>query len=110
MPEAIVVAIISLAGIVITNVVSVKKSKDDRNEFAKQLYAELDKRSELSDAGLRKEIAVLMEQMDSLRQEVKKFNAVLEKVYQLEKDVAVNKEQIASIRTHMNDLERVVNK
>ena len=110
MSEGIVVAIISLTGIVISNMVSMKKSADDRNAFAKELYNELDKRSELSDSNIHKELAVMMGQIENLRKEVQKLNDLVERVHKLEQTVAVNSEQINSIRTHLNDLERVINK
>ena len=110
MSEAIVVAIISLVGIIISNMVSMKKAADDRKDFAKELYNELDKRSELSDANIRKELAVMTEQIGAVRNELSRHTTILERVGKLEQIVAVNSADISSLRTHLNDLERVVNK
>ena len=110
MSETIIVAIISLVGIIISNMVSMKKSADDRKDFAKELYNELDKRSELSDANIRRELAVMMEQIGAVRGELSRHTAILERVGKLEQTVAVHSADISSLRTHLNDLERVVNK
>ena len=77
MSEAIIVALItgglSLAGIIIT---SVKSNQ--------QLFAKLDKQSELSDAKLDKEIAVVKQEIKSLSEEVRKHNAFAERIPTLE--------------------------
>ena len=77
MSEAIIVALItgglSLIGIIIT---SVKSNQ--------QLFAKLDKQSELSDAKLDKEIAVIKTEITTLSDEVRKHNAFAERVPILE--------------------------
>jgi hypothetical protein len=68
MSDAIIVALItgglSLIGIIITSVRS-----------NQQLFAKLDKQSELSDAKLDKEIAVIKTEISTLSEEVRKHNA-----------------------------------
>ena len=77
MSEAIIVALItgglSLVGIIIT---SVKSNQ--------QLFAKLDKQSELSDAKLDKEIAVIKNEITNLSAEVRKHNAFAERIPALE--------------------------
>lgn len=77
MSEAITVALItgglSLAGIIIT---SYKSNQ--------QLYAKLDKQSELSDAKLEREIAVIKAEIKNLSEEVHRHNAFAERIPALE--------------------------
>lgn len=77
MSEAIIVALItgglSLIGIIIT---SVKSNQ--------QLFAKLDKQSELSDAKLDKEIAVIKTEITTLSEEVRKHNGHGERITTLE--------------------------
>lgn len=77
MSDAIIVALItgglSLIGIIITTARS-----------NQQLFAKLDKQSELSDAKLDKEIAVIKTEISSLSEEVRKHNAFAERIPALE--------------------------
>lgn len=77
MSEAVIVALItgglSLIGIIITTARS-----------NQQLFAKLDKQSELSDAKLDKEIAVIKTEISSLSEEVRKHNAFAERIPALE--------------------------
>lgn len=77
MSEAVVVALItgglSLIGIIITSARS-----------NQQLFAKLDKQSELSDAKLDKEIAVIKTEITTLSEEVRKHNAFAERIPALE--------------------------
>jgi hypothetical protein len=77
MSEAVIVALItgglSLIGIIIT---SVKSNQ--------QLFAKLDKQSELSDAKLDKEIAVVKTEITTLSEEVRKHNDFAERIPALE--------------------------
>jgi hypothetical protein len=77
MSEAVVVALItgglSLIGIIITSARS-----------NQQLFAKLDKQSELSDAKLDKEIAVVKTEITTLSEEVRKHNAFAERIPALE--------------------------
>ena len=85
MSDAIIVALItgglSLAGVIFT---SYKSNQ--------QLYAKLDKQSELSDAKLEREIAVVKTQIESLSEEVRKHNNFAERIPVLdEKASAANR-------------------
>ena len=77
MSEAVIVALItgglSLVGIIITSARS-----------NQQLFAKLDKQSELSDAKLDKEIAVIKTEITTLSEEVRKHNAFAERIPALE--------------------------
>lgn len=77
MSEAVIVALItgglSLAGIIITT----WKSNQS-------LFAKLDKQSELSDAKLDKEIAVIKNEISTLSDEVRRHNNFAERIPALE--------------------------
>ena len=92
MSESIVVALItgglSLAGVIIT----VVKSNQ-------QLFAKLDKQSELADAKLESEIRVIRTEIDELTREVRRHNNFAERVPVIE-------EQIKVANHRIDDLER----
>lgn len=77
MSEAIIVALITgglaLAGVILTN----RKS-------TAELFAKLDKQSELSDAKLEAEIRVVKTEISALKEEVHKHNAFAERIPTLE--------------------------
>ena len=91
MSDAIIVALItgglSLAGVIFT---SYKSNQ--------QLYAKLDKQSELSDAKLEREIAVVKTQIESLSEEVRKHNNFAERIPVLE-------EKASTANRRLTDLE-----
>lgn len=98
MSEAVLVAVISgvfsLVGIVITVVVTVKKSRDD-------MISEIRKRSDDSDAKLDKEIALLRAEVDELMREVRLHNNFAQRV-------PVMEEQISTINREIKDIKRGV--
>ena len=77
MSESVLVALItgglSLIGVILT----VYKSNQ-------QLFAKLDKQSELSDAKLETEIRVIKTEIDNLADKVSKHNNLVERTYKLE--------------------------
>ena len=91
MSEAIITALITgglaLIGVWLTN----RKS-------TAELFAKLDKQSELSDAKLDKEIAVVKTEIASLSDEVRKHNAFAERIPALE-------EKAKSADRRLTDLE-----
>lgn len=91
MSDAIIVALItgglSLIGVIVT---SYKSNQ--------QLYAKLDKQSELSDAKLEREIAVVKTQISNLSEEVHKHNAFAERIPVLE-------EKASAANRRLSDLE-----
>lgn len=63
----------------------------------KELYAKLDKQSELADERMKGEIAVIHTEIAELRKNVEKHNSVIERTYSLEKEVAKQSEQIKTL-------------
>lgn len=63
----------------------------------KELYAKLDKQSEIADERIRGEIAVIHTEITELRKNVEKHNSVIERTYNLEKEVAKQGEQIKTL-------------
>ena len=74
----------------------------------RELLSRLEKHSELSDAQLKGEIAVIKTELADLRQEVAKHNGVIERTYALERQAAVHTEQIKSVNHRLEDLEKTV--
>lgn len=93
MSDAIIVALItgglSLVGIIITSVRS-----------NQQLFAKLDKQSELSDAKLDKEIAVVKAQITTLSEEVRKHNAFAERIPILEEKAKSSDRRLTDLEHH----------
>lgn len=77
MSEAIVVALITGACAIVAQLIISKRNSAD-------LFAKLDKQSELSDAKLDKEIAVIKTEITTLSEEVRKHNAFAERIPALE--------------------------
>ena len=90
MSDAIIVALITgVLAVVGEIIVSAKNTRE--------LYAKLDKQSEVSDAMMHGEINVIKEEVRTLREEVQKHNKVVERTYELEKNVARHDEQIKTL-------------
>ena len=77
MSEAIIVALITGACAIIANLIISRQS-------SKELYAKLDKQSELSDANLKGEIAVIRTELNNLATEVHKHNNFADRIPALE--------------------------
>lgn len=86
MSDAIIVALIALAGQVIIAAVS-----------NSGLISKLDKQSEVADTKIQGEIGVIKAEVQTLREEVQKHNKVVERTYQLEEKVARHDEQIKTL-------------
>ena len=99
MGDAIVVALITGACAIIAQLIISKSS-------AKDLYAKLDKQSELSDAKIHEEIAVIKQDVASLREDTRKPNGMIERTYKLEERVSVAEEKIKVANNRIADLER----
>ena len=78
MTEAIIVAVIALAGQIVIALIA-----------NSGLVAKLDKQSEVADTKLRGEMAVMEEEISTLRREVQKHNSLIERTYKLEERVGV---------------------
>lgn len=101
MSDAVVVALITGALAIIGDVIiSARNTKD--------LFAKLEKRSEMADqelkgemsvfkAEVKGEIAMLKQDMGELRKAVEKHNGVVERTYHLETEVAKQGEQIKTL-------------
>lgn len=93
MSEGILIALITGTLAVIGEIiVSAKNTRD--------LYAKLDKQSELSDEKIKGEIAVIHTELSELRKTVEKHNSMVERTYALEKEVAKQGEQIKTLFNH----------
>lgn len=77
MNDAIIVALITGACAIIAQLIISRQSNKD-------LYAKLDKQSELSDSKLEREIAVVKTEIKNLSDEVHKHNAFAERIPALE--------------------------
>ena len=90
MNDAVIVALITGAVAVIGDIiVSAKNTRD--------LYAKLDKQSEIADERIKGEIAVIKTEITELRKNVEKHNSVIERVYNLETEVGKQGEQIRTL-------------
>lgn len=90
MTEAIWVAVITGAVAVIGDIVVSAKN-------TRELYAKLDKQSELADERIKGEIAVIHTEIADLRKTVEKHNNVIQRTYALETEVAKQGEQIKTL-------------
>lgn len=97
MSDAVIVGLLTLAGVIFTAVWQNKR-----------LGADFEKRSELADARLGQAQAVTNEKIDELSKRVEKHNNVIERVYKLEQDTAVQTEQIKVANHRIGDLEKKV--
>ena len=89
----------TVLAVIITGIFSVIVQMIISHNASKDLYAKLDKQSELSDAKLDTEIRVVKTQIDELTREVRKHNNFAERVPVLE-------EKINAANHRIDDLER----
>lgn len=90
MPESVWIALITGTLAVVGEIVVSAKN-------TRELYAKLDKQSELADERMKGEIAVIHTEISELRKQVEKHNSVIERTYNLEKEVAKQGEQIKTL-------------
>ena len=90
MSDAIIVALITGGLALIGQFIVTSRSNKD-------LFAKLDKQSELADERLRGEVTVLRTEITDLRKQVERHNSVVERTYQLEKEQAKQAEQIKTL-------------
>lgn len=99
MSEAIIVALISGAAVVAANLIIARRSNNE-------LYAKLDKQSELSDAKMQGEIDVIKADIRTLSNRVEAHNRMVERTYELERRADVHEEQIKVANHRIGDLEK----
>ena len=90
MSEGIWIALITGTLAVIGDIIISAKS-------TKELYAKLDKQSEIADERIKGEIAVIRTEIAELRKNVERHNSVIDRTYNLEKEVAKQGEQIRTL-------------
>lgn len=90
MTEGVWIALITGAVAVIGDIIISAKN-------TKELFAKLDKQSELADERIKGEIAVIHTEISELRKNVEKHNSVVERVYKIETDIARQDEQIKAL-------------
>lgn len=86
MSDAVLVALIALAGQIIIAAIS-----------NAGLISKLDKQSEVADTAINGQINVIKTEVKTLREEVQKHNNVIARTYELEKQVARHDEQIKTL-------------
>lgn len=95
MNEAIIVALIALAGQIIIALVS-----------NSGLVAKLDKQSEVADTRIKGEMDVIRNEVSTLRGEVQKHNSMVERTFKLEERMTVAEEKIKVANNRISELER----
>lgn len=95
MTDAIIVALIALAGQVVIALIS-----------NSGIVAKLDKQSEVNDTKLHGELDVIKSDVSTLRKEVEKHNSVIERTYRIEERITVAEEKIKVANNRIADLER----
>lgn len=81
---AVITGLLSLAGVLVTNIMSNKKVQTD----------------------IKVQTAVTAEKIDELKSQVEKHNGVIERTYKLETQAKVQEEQIKVINHRLKDLEK----
>lgn len=99
MSEAIIVALITGAAAVVANLIIARQSNRD-------LYAKLDKQSEVSDTKIQGEIDVIKADIRTLSNRVEQHNKLVERTYALESRADVQDEQIKVANHRISDLEK----
>lgn len=95
MNEAIIVALIALAGQIVIALVS-----------NSGLVAKLDKQSEVADTRIKGEMDVIRNEVSTLRGEVQKHNSMVERTFKLEERMTVAEEKIKVANNRISDLEK----
>jgi len=95
MSDAIIVALIALAGQIVIALVS-----------NSGIISKLEKQSEVADTAIHGEIGVIKQEVSTLRQETQKHNSLIERTFKLEERVSVTEEKIKVANKRIDDLER----
>ena len=98
MTDAIIVALITGACAIISQIVISRSS-------TKELYAKLDKQSEIADTEMQGKIKLIQQEVAGLREEVSRHNNLVERTYKLERDYAVLDQKTRVADKRIADLE-----
>lgn len=93
MSDAIIVALIT-GGITLVGIVASHLST----------IAQMDKKSELNDEGIRGQINVIDQKISALSERVERHNQVIERTYALENRMSVAEERISDAHHRINDI------
>ena len=94
MTEAVIVALITCAGAVLSQLVISRQS-------SRELYAKLDKQSELSDAKLERTQAVTETKLEELTREVRQHNGFAEKIPVMAEQIRQLNERVTTLEKHL---------
>lgn len=79
--------------------------KSNNAKLTNELFARIDKQSELSDEKLKGDIAVIKTEIKTLSDRVEKHNNLIDRTYKLEQDAAVLSEKMTVANHRIADLE-----
>lgn len=79
--------------------------KSNNAKLTNELFARIDKQSELSDEKLKGDIAVIKTELRTLSDRVEKHNNLIDRTYKLEQDTAVLQEKVTVANHRISDLE-----
>jgi len=96
----------TIIAVLITAAVSLIIHYSTLKSTMKDFYAELDKRTELSDEKINGRMDVFETKLTNLTNEVKKHNSIIERTYQLEKETKLLDEKVKVANHRIDDLER----
>lgn len=99
MSDAVIVALITGACAIIAQLII-------SHNASEKLYAELDKRSELSDKEIQGKLDVFETKLTNLTNEVRKHNSIIDRTYKLEESSKILEEKIKVANHRIDDLER----
>ena len=98
MNETIIVAIIAALGAIIGQWILGKQN-------AKELYAKLDKQSEIADEKLKARMDVFQADLRTLSNRVQEHNKLIDRTYKLEQNSSRLDERISAINERLHGLE-----
>lgn len=98
MNEAIIVAIIAALGAIIGQWVLGKQN-------SKELYAKLDKQSEIADEKLKARMDVFQADLRTLSNRVQEHNKLIDRTYKLEEKTSMLDERISTMNDRLHEME-----
>ena len=79
--------------------------KSNNAKLATDLFAKIDKQSEVADQKLQAKIDVINTKIETLSDRVEKHNSIIDRTYKLEQDTAVLQEKVTVANHRISDLE-----